>query len=48
MLDRLEADLLGNGDDNRGGGGAARRRCAERSLSPRHAQDLLDGVPAWT
>src|SRR4029077_4484404 len=40
QLDRLEANLLGNGDDNPE---AARLRgaLAERSLPPRHAQDLL-------
>src|SRR5258705_12717730 len=39
-LDRLEADLLGNGDDNPE---AVRLRgvLAERALPPRHAQDLL-------
>jgi squalene synthase HpnC len=40
QLDRLEADLLGRGDDNRE---AVRLRTAlaERSLPPRHPQDLL-------
>lgn len=40
QLDRLEANLLGNGDDNRE---AVRLRgaLAERGLPPRHAQDLL-------
>jgi squalene synthase HpnC len=40
QLDRLEADLLGRGDDNRE---AVRLRTAlaERGLPPRHAQDLL-------
>jgi len=40
QLDRLEDNLLGNGDDNRE---AVRLRnaLAERSLPPRHAQDLL-------
>jgi squalene synthase HpnC len=40
QLDRLEQDLLGNGDDNRE---AVRLRAtlAERGLPPRHAQDLL-------
>src|SRR5437764_9684289 len=40
QLDRLERNLLGDGDDNRE---AVRLRAvlAERSLSPRHAQDLL-------
>jgi squalene synthase HpnC len=40
QLDRLEANLLGNGDDNRE---AVRLRAAlaERTLPPRHAQDLL-------
>ena len=40
QLDRLEANLLGQGDDNRE---AVRLRgaLAERSLPPRHAQDLL-------
>jgi squalene synthase HpnC len=40
QLDRLERNLLGDGDDNRE---AVRLRSAlaERSLSPRHAQDLL-------
>jgi len=40
QLDRLEADLLGNGDDNPE---AVRLRgvLAERALPPRHAQDLL-------
>jgi len=40
QLDRLEQNLLGNGDDN---SEAARLRSAlaERSLAPRHAQDLL-------
>ena len=40
QLDRLEANLLGDGDDNRE---AVRLRdaLAERGLPPRHAQDLL-------
>jgi squalene synthase HpnC len=40
QLDRLEANLLGNGDDNPE---AVRLRAAlaERGLPPRHAQDLL-------
>jgi hydroxysqualene synthase len=40
QLDRLEANLLGDGDDNRE---AVRLRAvlAERGLPPRHAQDLL-------
>jgi squalene synthase HpnC len=40
QLDRLEQNLLGNGDDN---AEAVRLRGAlgERGLSPRHAQDLL-------
>jgi len=40
QLDRLEGNLLGNGDDNRE---AVRLRAAlaERGLPPRHAQDLL-------
>lgn len=40
QLDRLEQNLLGNGDDNRE---AVRLRnaLAERGLPPRHAQDLL-------
>jgi squalene synthase HpnC len=40
QLDRLEANLLGRGDDN---AEAVRLRgaLAERSLPPRHAQDLL-------
>ena len=40
QLDRLEENLLGNGDDN---AEAVRLRgaLAERSLPPRHAQDLL-------
>jgi squalene synthase HpnC len=40
QLDRLEANLLGNGDDN---AEAVRLRgsLAERSLPPRHAQDLV-------
>jgi len=40
QLDRLEANLLGNGDDNPE---AVRLRgaLAERGLPPRHAQDLL-------
>jgi len=40
QLDRLEANLLGNGDDN---AEAVRLRNAldERALPPRHAQDLL-------
>jgi hydroxysqualene synthase len=40
QLDRLEANLLGNGDDN---AEAVRLRnaLAERGLPPRHAQDLL-------
>ncbi len=40
QLDRLEENLLGNGDDNRE---AVRLRAAlaERGLPPRHAQDLL-------
>src|SRR5436309_15814652 len=40
QLDRLEANLLGNGDDN---AEAVRLRNAldERGLPPRHAQDLL-------
>jgi squalene synthase HpnC len=40
QLDRLEQNLLGNGEDNRE---AVRLRSAlaERSLPPRHAQDLL-------
>jgi len=40
QLDLLEANLLGNGDDNRE---AVRLRAAlaERGLPPRHAQDLL-------
>ena len=40
QLERLEQNLLGDGDDNRE---AVRLRTAlaERSLSPRHAQDLL-------
>jgi squalene synthase HpnC len=40
QLDRLEQNLLGNGDDNRE---AVRLRGAlsERGLAPRHAQDLL-------
>ena len=40
QLDRLEANLLGNGDDN---AEAVRLRnaLAERELPPRHAQDLL-------
>ena len=40
QLDRLEANLLGNGDDNPE---AVRLRAvlAERALPPRHAQDLL-------
>src|SRR5215467_13194050 len=40
QLDRLDANLLGNGDDNPE---AVRLRAAlaERGLPPRHAQDLL-------
>ena len=45
LLDRLEADLLGQRDDD-----PEAVRCARRlpsaALSPRHAQDLLDRVPA--
>jgi hydroxysqualene synthase len=40
MLDRMEADLLGVGDDNPVAA-RLRRALAERNLSPRHAQDLL-------
>jgi hydroxysqualene synthase len=40
MLDRLEADLLGAGDDNPVAA-RLRRALAEHNLSPRHAQDLL-------
>jgi len=40
QLDRLEKNLLGEGDENREGV-ALRAALAERSLSPRHAQDLL-------
>jgi squalene synthase HpnC len=40
LLDRLEATLLGRGDDD-AVGVALRAQLAERQLSPRHAQDLL-------
>jgi len=40
QLDRLEKNLLGQGDDDREAV-ALRETLAERSLSPRHAQDLL-------
>jgi squalene synthase HpnC len=40
MLDRLEADLLGNGDGNREAV-TLRKQLAEHGLSPQHAQDLL-------
>jgi hydroxysqualene synthase len=40
QLDRLEANLLGNGDDNREAVGL-RGALAEHGLPPRHAQDLL-------
>ena len=40
LLDRLEATLLGRGDDD-AVGVALRTQLAARQLSPRHAQDLL-------
>ncbi|HKC30132.1 MAG TPA: squalene synthase HpnC [Burkholderiales bacterium] len=40
MMDRLEATLLGNGDDDPVGV-ALRAQLAARQLAPRHAQDLL-------
>jgi hydroxysqualene synthase len=40
LIDRLEATLLGKGDDDPVGV-ALRMELAARSLSPRHAQDLL-------
>ena len=40
QLDRLEANLLGQGDDN-AEAVRLRERLAERGLPPRHAQDLL-------
>jgi len=40
QLDRLEKNLLGEGEDNREAV-ALRAVLAERALSPRHAQDLL-------
>ena len=40
FLDRLEADLLGEGEGDRTAV-ALRRALAERKLSPRHALDLL-------
>jgi len=40
QLDRLEQNLLGSGDDNPEGV-RLRNALAERSLAPRHAQDLL-------
>jgi hydroxysqualene synthase len=40
LLDRLEATLLGKGDDD-AVGVALRSQLAARQLSPRHAQDLL-------
>jgi len=40
LLDKLEATLLGNNDDNPVGV-ALRAQLAQRLLSPRHAQDLL-------
>jgi hydroxysqualene synthase len=40
LLDRLEATLLGESDEDPEGV-ALRRILAERSLSPRHAQDLI-------
>jgi len=40
QLDRLEKNLLGDGDENREAV-ALRAALAARSLSPRHAQDLL-------
>ena len=40
LLDKLEATLLGKDDDNPVGV-ALRAQLAQRSLSPRHAQDLL-------
>jgi squalene synthase HpnC len=40
LLDRLEQDLLGAGDDN-AQAAALRRALAERNMSPQHAQDLL-------
>jgi squalene synthase HpnC len=40
QLDRLEANLLGNGDDN-AEAVRLRKALAERGLPPRHAQDLL-------
>jgi len=40
QLDRLEADLLGRGDNNREAM-RLREALAERGLPPRHAQDLL-------
>jgi squalene synthase HpnC len=40
QLDRLEAELLGNGE-TQGEAVALRRAFAERGMPPRHAQDLL-------
>ncbi len=40
MMDRLEATLLGNDDDDPAGV-ALRAQLAARQLAPRHAQDLL-------
>ena len=40
QLDRLEQNLLGDGDDN-AEGVRLRNALAERGLAPRHAQDLL-------
>jgi hydroxysqualene synthase len=40
LLDLMEQDLLGAGDDN-AQAAALRRALAERGMSPRHAQDLL-------
>src|SRR6185503_6115555 len=40
QLDRLEANLLGNGDEN-AEAMRLRKTLAERGLPPRHAQDLL-------
>jgi hydroxysqualene synthase len=40
LLDRMEEDLLGDGDWSREAS-ALRRALAERELAPRHAQDLL-------
>jgi squalene synthase HpnC len=40
LLDRLEAGLLGTGNDN-AQAVALRRALAERGMTPRHAQDLL-------